>query len=187
MKIVGLDLETTGLSYEDGHRIIEVGMVKVEYDTATFERKVIDKMVLRIHPNRTISADAQAVHGISLSDLVGCKQFAAHAADIVQFLSDAGLLVGHNLINFDAPFLAFELMAAGQTPPGHLQMADTMEARWATPHGKLPNLGELCYALEVPYDPSAAHSAEYDIEKTLDCFFTGHRLGWFKLPEGVAT
>lgn len=185
MKIIGLDLETTGLSYEDGHRIIEVGMIKVEYDTTTFKRETTDKMVLRIHPNRTISADAQAVHGISLSDLVGCKQFAAHAADIVQFLSDADLLVGHNLINFDGPFLAMELMAAGQKPPSHLRMFDTIEARWATPHGKLPSLGELCYALEIPYDSKAAHSAEYDIARTLEAFQKGLELGWFKIPEGT--
>lgn len=186
MVIIGLDLETTGLSYEDGHRIIEVGMIKVKYDpTASRVVKAIDKYVKRVHPNRSIPADAQAIHGISLADVAGCPQFHVLAPEIVDFMSDAKLLVGHNLIGFDAPFLAMELMAAKQVPPEHLKMADTIDARWATPHGKLPNLGELCYALEIPYDPSAAHSAEYDIERTLLAYFRGLELGWFKLPEGL--
>ena len=185
MIIIGLDLETTGLSYEDGHRIIEVGMIKAELDLYSFKAKTIAHHIQRIHPNRSIPADAVAIHGITLSDLAGCPQFHDVAADIVSFMSDARLLVGHNLIGFDAPFLAMELMAAGQIPPAHLKMLDTIDARWATPHGKMPNLGELCYALEVPYDPMAAHSAEYDINRTLEAFYKGLELGWFKIPEGM--
>lgn len=185
MIIIGLDLETTGLSFEDGHRIIEVGMIKLDFDPVGGGSSEIGRLIQRIHPNRSIPADAVAVHGITLHDLVGCPQFADVAESIVNFLDDADLLVGHNLVGFDAPFLAMELMAAGKTPPEHLRMVDTIDARWATPHGKLPNLGELCYALEIGYDPSAAHSAEYDIRCTLHAFLAGYKLGWFKLPDGV--
>ena len=185
MVIIGLDLETTGLSYENGHRIIEVGMIKQELDLYSHKARTVGHYIQRIHPNRTVPADAVAIHGITLSDLVGCPQFHAVAADVVDFMSDARLLVGHNLISFDGPFLAMELMAAGQKPPSHVRMFDTIEARWATPHGKLPSLGELCYALEIPYDSKAAHSAEYDIARTLEAFQKGLELGWFKIPEST--
>lgn len=184
LTIVGLDLETTGLDYEKGHRICEVGLIKHVFDGK--DAVLTDKYVRRIHPNRTIPADAIAVHGITLADVAGCPEFHVEAPNIMRFLDDADLLVGHNLIGFDAPFFAFELVAAGHTPPAHLQMFDTMvDARWATPHGKLPNLGELCYALDLGYDPAAAHSAEYDIDMTLQAFYKGLALGWYKLPEGL--
>lgn len=183
MTIAGLDLETTGLDYEKGHRIIEVGILKYEYNGSSHH--LIDKLVVRVHPDRSISADAIAVHGITLSDLAGCPVFKDVAASIDAFMSDVDLLVGHNLIKFDAPFFAFEMMAAGYTFKPGLECVDTLEARWATPNGKTPNLGELCYALEEDYDPEAAHSAEYDIEKTMACFFKGLELGFYKLPEGL--
>lgn len=185
LTIVGLDLETTGLDYEKGHRIIEVGMIKHAFDGTT--PTLVDKYVRRIHPNRTVPADSIAVHGITLADLAGCPEFHVEAPKIMRFLDGVDLLVGHNLIGFDAPFIAFELIAAGYAPPATLQMFDTMvDARWATPQGKLPNLGELCYALDLGYDPAAAHSAEYDIDMTLRAFYKGLELGWYKLPESLS-
>jgi DNA polymerase III subunit epsilon len=53
------------------------------------------------------------------------------------------------------------------------------EARWATLFGQLPNLGELCFACGVPYDPSLAHAPEYDIRVNMEAFFKACRWGFF--------
>lgn len=178
--IIGLDLETTGIDPEK-HRIIEVGMVACNIAT----RKVVGKYVKRIHPERSIPADAQAIHGISLLDVTSCLPFKDHAGEITAFMARGNVLLGHNLIGFDAPFLAIELQRAGYSPP-NMQLFDTMtESRWATPNGKLPTLGELCYAFGLTYDSTKAHGAEYDILKTLQAFFRGLDAKVFRLPENI--
>ncbi len=54
--------------------------------------------------------------------------------------------------------------------------------RWATANGKNPKLGELCWALQVDYDPALAHAAEYDVQKTAECLWRGVDAGLYKLP-----
>ena len=38
-------------------------------------------------------------------------------------------------------------------------------------------------ALEIEFDKSKAHSAEYDISTTMKCFFKGLERGFYKVPE----
>ena len=177
--VIALDIETTGLEVEKGHKIIELAMISFDLSIG----KPIAKYNQRIHPERSILAEAQAVHGISIHDLIGCPAFKDVAADVSAFLSKGDLLIGHNIVSFDAPFIAAELSQAGARLPT-VELFDTMlEGRWATPHGKVPNLGELCYALEIPYDKSRAHGALYDTAICLKAFIKGVQLGAFKLPE----
>ena len=63
--IIGIDLETTGLNQEDGHRIIEIALLSYDSDT----QELTDKWIQRFDPERPIDAAAQAVHGIAYSDL----------------------------------------------------------------------------------------------------------------------
>ena len=178
MKILGLDTETTGLEQERGHRIIEIALLT--YDLAT--RKLVDKYVQRIDPERAIDAGAQAVHGITYSDLVGQPKWNDVAQTISDRLSTADLLIAHNM-GFDGPFIAAELHRVGVNVPNVHSLCTMTEARWACPDGKLPRLGELCFALGIPYDPSAAHSAEYDVDVMMQCFFQGLERGFYELPK----
>ena len=168
MKIVGLDLETTGL-FAPEHRIIEVYAGVWDSDT----RKLASFINQRIDPERSIMAEAQRVHGISLLDLVGKPKFKDVAPALHGMLARADLLVAHNGAEFDLPFLNMEFKRVGlskiETP-----MFDTMTAgRWATAFGKVPNLGELCFACDVSYDTSKAHAASYDVDVMMECFFKG--------------
>jgi len=178
MKIVGLDTETTGLFTPD-HRIIEVYAGLWDFDTHKRERV----LEYRINPERSIAADAQRVHGISASDLIGKPTFHAIAPHLITFLGDADLIVAHNGDGFDVPYLNQELKRCG-FPLITTPSFDTMlSGRWATPNGKLPNLGELCFACDVPYDPAKAHAASYDVEVMVECFFRGCDWKWFELPK----
>lgn len=179
MRITGLDIETTGLKQEDGHRIIEVAMLT--YDLGT--RTLIDKLVQRINPERPIDPGAQAVHGISFGELVDEPTWKTVAPLVSSFLARTDIAVAHNA-SFDAPFVAMELIRIGVDVPD-VPFFDTLDARWATPFGKKPNLGELCFALDVPYDTSKAHGAEYDVEVMMQCFFKGIDLGFFDISKHI--
>jgi len=176
MLISGLDIETTGLKYEDGHRIIEV-CVSV-YDFETREHKGYFEQ--RIDPQRSIFADAQRVHGISLDMLAGKPVFKDVAPKLVKLLQLSDIVVGHNGMNFDFPFIAWELMQNGFQMPT-FEPFDTLHARWATWNGKQPKLEELCFALGIEYDHSKAHAARYDVDVMMEAFFAARDRGYFQL------
>lgn len=164
-KVCVLDTETTGLSFDDGHRIIEIAALVL--DMSTF--KAIDKLEQRISPGRSIDPKAQLVHGISLDDLVGKPKFKEVEPALTKMIDGCDLLVAHNL-TFDAGFLIGEYGLLEKEFP-EIECFDTMtEFRWATPMGKLPNLKELCFACDVEYKDDLAHAAMYDVIVLARCF-----------------
>jgi DNA polymerase-3 subunit epsilon len=186
MLICGSDTETTGLLGKDGtpgdHRIIEVyaGL----WDTKT--RKQVDELFLRINPQRSIDVKAQQVHKISLADLAGCPIWKGVAEQVRDFHEEGDLVIGHNWDGFDAPFIDGELLRVG-LPKLTKPTFDTMlKGRWATPMGTVPNLGALCFACGVPYDPAQAHAAGYDVRVMMQAFFNGLDWGFFEIDQPAA-
>lgn len=170
-----LDTETTGLDPNDGHRVIEVALIR--YDMTG---RKLEQFIGRFDPERAIDPKAQAVHKISYAMLAGKPLFATAVPEMSEVMNNADFIVAHNL-PFDAKFMAAEYTGAGAVLPNR-PSADTIDARWATFNGKSPNLHELCFALGVPYDPDSAHGAEYDTAVTAACFLEGLRRGFYKLP-----
>lgn len=170
--IIGLDIETTGLDCSK-NRIIELCMGI--HDNGG---KTIKYVTMRFNPKQPIDPKSQAVHHITFEELVAEPEFKDKAAQIGAILSKADLVVIHNA-QFDAPFVKTELERFGVKAP-HVPVYDTMvESRWATPDGKWPRLGELCWALDVDYDTESAHAADYDVECMMKCFFKTIELGFF--------
>lgn len=174
--IAGLDIETTGLLTPD-HRIIEVYIGLWRDDKKVFEYE------RRIDPQRSIAADAQKVHGITASDLMGKPTFDMIAPDIVKILSRAHVFIAHNGAEFDGPFLKQELRRVGHSLPQRPIFDTMLEGVWATPTGKKPRLQELCFACGIDYDPAKAHAAAYDVDRMMECLFRGASWGFFALPE----
>lgn len=174
----GLDIETTGLSFADGHRIIEVGVINCDLDSG----KMLSHYVQRINPQRPIDPKAQEVHGISYEMLANEPPWEQVAPTFHAHLAHAQLLVAHNGAGFDIPFITHEFARVGLPMPAKPLVDTMLEGRWATPLGKLPNLGELCFACSVPYDPSKAHGAAYDIAVMMAAFFKARRKGFFTVP-----
>lgn len=170
-----LDLETTGVN-EPEQRIIEVCCQLYDLDTEEHKKTFL----WRSNPLRKIEAKAQKVHGISLADLEKEPTWDLVAPHVAGAIQPCVLAVAHNGDFFDFPFLQreFARVRQGCTFP---KTFDTMtQARWATHNGKNPKLGELATCLDIPYDPSQAHSAEYDVSIMAKCFFEGRRIGWFQ-------
>lgn len=169
--ITGLDLETTGLDWNDGHRIIEAAAVLYNLDTGAR----LGQYVQRVNPQRPIDPKAQEVHKITFEMLTGEPTWEQVAPSIATVLGRSQYVVAHNGVGFDFPFVTHELQRVGIAVP-LIEGIDTMlEGRWATPFGKLPNLGELCFACGVPYDPSQAHAALYDVERMMEAYFAAAR------------
>lgn len=172
-------METSGLNQSEGHRIIEVAAIQVEIVGDKLVPRA--KFVQRINPQRSIDPDAQAVHGIDISELTGMPTWDVVAPTLMPMLSSSQILIAHNL-DFDGPFLGGELLRIGITPPTCQTFCTMANARWATATGKFPKLQELCFAVGIPYDEALAHGALYDVTVMLQALKRGLQRGFYTLP-----
>lgn len=180
------DIETTGLSQEKGHRIIEICLAMYRTDDWREFKKIGNPWTKRIDPERSIDPAAQHVHGISIEDLKGCEKWEEVSKDFHKLLSACDLVVAHNGDGFDLPFIGLEFLRIGMPIPNFKTFDTMLRGRGCTPMGNVPNLGKLCWAMGVHYDPSEAHAADYDVEKTAESFFEGCRRGWFTPQDAFA-
>ncbi len=106
--LVFFDIETTGLDFKRD-RIVEVGLVIKGRRGRPRERSFL------INPKVPIKKSAYRVHGISFDDVKGEPTFAEIKDELLSLIKD-GVLVGFNILDFDLPFLNFELYRLGHPP-----------------------------------------------------------------------
>jgi DNA polymerase-3 subunit epsilon len=170
------DIESTGIN-EPQERIIETCLIQFDLDSEA----ELKAWLWRSNPLCKIQPKAQKVHGITLADLANEPTFDIVAPAIRGVIEPSFMFVAHNGDDFDVPFIDRECTRVGQRI-NWPRTFDTMKmARWATANGKNPRLGELAKCLDVPYDPTKAHSAEYDVHVMAQCFFEARRIGWFTI------
>lgn len=178
------DIETTGLSQESGHRIIEIAIAiaRLQYDSDDkfigFE-KIGATWNQRINPLRPIDPAAEAVHGISLADLATAPTWDEVAPKVSKIFSKVNVGIAHNAA-FDMPFIALELLRVNQPLPKFEVFCTMDNGRSASPLGAIPSLQDLCWTLGVGYDPSAAHAASYDVDCTVEALKRMLKLGYIK-------
>ena len=109
MRQIVFDLETTGFEFAKGHRIVEIGAVEMINGAVTGRN-----FHVYVNPERDVPIDAYNVHGLSTEFLQDKNTFVHDevAPAFLKFVNDA-MLVAHNGIRFDLPFLNDELRAAG--------------------------------------------------------------------------
>ena len=101
-----LDTETTGLNARLGDRIIEIGCIEL------LSRRVTERTFHQyVNPEREIEEGAARVHGIDREYLADKPKFAAIAAEFLDYVRGAELVI-HNA-EFDVDFLDRELALAG--------------------------------------------------------------------------
>lgn len=179
MLLAGLDIETTGF-LEPDHRIIEVYIGLWQPDG----KKVFEYECL-IDPQRSIPTEASRVHGYTASDVMGQPTFKDRAPSIHAVLSKASAYIWQNGDVFDGPFLDQEFKAVGLALPNRPTFDLMVHGMGATPNGKKPNLGEICYAFGVDYDTNKAHKATYDVDVMMEAYFNGIRFGYFEIPKAA--
>lgn len=156
---IALDTETTGLSPEQGHRIIEIGCVEL-----------IDRRVTKNHfhvylnPEREVDPGAMRVHGISNQFLADKPLFHEIAKDFVQFIDGAELII-HNAA-FDIGFIAHEL---GRIQwPAEIKnictVCDTLLLSREKHPGQRHSLDALCKRYEIDNSHRQLHGALLDAE-----------------------
>lgn len=159
MRQIVLDTETTGLEVGKGHRIIEIGCIELA------ERRATGRTFHRyLNPQRRIDEGALAVHGIDNEFLADKPQFADIAAEFLEFIAGAELVI-HNA-TFDVSFLDAELALAGVQ--GKLaeraRVLDTLALAREKYPGQKNNLDALCKRLNVDHRQRTLHGAMLDAQ-----------------------
>lgn len=156
---VVLDVETTGLHPSQGHRVIDISMIKWQGG------KIVNTFGTLINPGRPISAGATAVHGITAAQLVGAPIFVDIADQVWQFLEGA-VVVAHNA-EFDVRFVNWELARAGYEQWRGVIICTLAMARHLQreKHNKLSDV-----AFRMGIEPERQHSAVGDAMTTLRIF-----------------
>ena len=162
-----VDVETTGLEVEEGHRVCEVAAVR-----GTIAGPVEEFSAL-VNPGRPIDPQAAQVSGISDSAVADAPLFTDVAAEAHAFLSGA-VLVAHNA-RFDAGFLEPEFARAGLALPT-APIVDTTIIAGAVLGLQRRSLGAVAGMLRLPDKPT--HRALNDALTTRGVLMTGlKRLG----------
>jgi DNA polymerase-3 subunit epsilon len=165
MRQIVLDTETTGLSADNGDRIIEIGCVEL------LNRKLTgNNLHFYVNPERDSHEDALKVHGISNEFLRDKPKFAAIADQLLDYLRDAELII-HNA-PFDISFLNKELERMGRAPIKTVigQVTDSLVMAKEMFPGKRNGLDALCDRLGVDNSGRTLHGALLDAELLADVY-----------------
>ncbi|WP_043703445.1 DNA polymerase III subunit epsilon [Tepidimonas taiwanensis] len=165
MRQIVLDTETTGLSPQDGDRIIEIGCVELVNRQLTGNNRHY-----YLNPERDIHEDALRVHGITLEFLADKPRFADIAPELLDYLQGAELII-HNA-PFDLGFLDAEFGRLGLGPTRRLVrgVIDTLVMAKEMWPGKRNGLDALCDRLGVDNSGRQLHGALLDAELLADVY-----------------
>jgi DNA polymerase III subunit epsilon len=165
MRQIVLDTETTGLSPDDGHRIIEIGGIEL------INRKITgNRFHVYINPQRTIDQGAIDVHGIDNLFLADKPYFADIVNDFVAFIDGAELII-HNA-PFDVSFINAELrrLAHGSLIHDICSVLDTLALARKKHPGQRNSLDALCKRYGVDNSHRDLHGALLDAEILADVY-----------------
>ena len=103
-RVICFDLETTGFDYARGDRVIEIGAMELVDNKITG-----NNFHEYINPEgKIIPPDSYKVHKLSNAFLEDKPKFSDVAKKLLDFLGDSPI-VAHNGIDFDFPFINWEL------------------------------------------------------------------------------
>ncbi|MDR7092545.1 DNA polymerase III subunit epsilon [Hydrogenophaga laconesensis] len=165
MRQIVLDTETTGLSAENGDRIIEIGCVEL------LNRKLTgNNLHYYINPERDSHEDALKVHGISNEFLRDKPKFAAIADQLLDYLRGAEVII-HNA-PFDISFLNKEMERLGHPAITTIlgPVTDSLVMAKEMFPGKRNGLDALCDRLGVDNSGRTLHGALLDAELLADVY-----------------
>ncbi len=158
-RLLAVDTETTGMSPDAGHRLVEVARVEIANGALG------ESWSSLVRPGRPIPPDAARVHGITDAMVADAPEPGPVARALREACGDLPL-VFHNA-PFDLPFLVHFLREAG-APPLLNPIVDTLGLARGLPGSGSNALGALAARLGLPPEP--AHRALGDARTTARLF-----------------
>jgi DNA polymerase-3 subunit epsilon len=160
MRQIVLDTETTGLSWERGNRVVEIGCLEL------LERRPTGRHFHRyLNPDRDMEPGAQEVTGLTREFLSDKPRFAQIVDEFMEFVRGAELII-HNA-EFDVGFLNYELSLTGGAfgkLHDHCAVLDTLALARERYPGQRNSLDALCKRLGVDNGHRKLHGALLDAE-----------------------
>ncbi len=157
MRQLFLDTETTGLSPDQGDRVIELGCVEF-----INRRPTGNNLHFYFNPERPNNEEAVRVHGLTDAFLADKPKFAEKSQEIVEYLKGAQIVI-HNAA-FDVGFLdaEFRRVNLGRFADHVDGVLDTLVMAREMYPGKANSLDALCRRLEVDNTNRTLHGALLD-------------------------
>ncbi len=150
-----LDTETTGLNHEDGHRVIEIGIIELENHLPTG-----NYFHYYLNPERDSDKRAQEVHGLSREFLKDKPKFSDIADEFVSYISDSKIII-HNA-SFDIGFLNAELKRCNMKELNDDLIIDTLVIAKKKFIGQSVSLDSLCRKYNIDLTGRDIHGAIKD-------------------------
>ena len=141
MREIILDIETTGLEFKDGHRIIEIGCIELN------KKEVGSTYHEYINPSKTLTKDNIKIHGITNEFLADKPIFEEIADAFLEFIQDS-YIVAHNA-SFDIGFLNFELEKLSKPTISKERVIDTIKIARERFPGQQVSLDALIKKLKI--------------------------------------
>ncbi len=157
MNEVFLDTETTGLSFRDGHKVVEIACIETKDLIAT--GKVFHKL---INPKRVVPEEAFKIHGFSQEFLSDKETFDQVAEEFLSFIKDKKIII-HNA-SFDLGFLDGELGSIQKEKINKKLVIDSLEVARNKFPGTSNSLDALCKRFNIDLSRRLKHNALLDCE-----------------------
>ena len=156
MKEIILDTETTGLSVQDGHRIVEIGCIELDNLIPTG-----NKYHCYLNPEKKVSEKAFEVHGYSDEFLSKQKKFHEIVDEFLNFIKEKKIVI-HNA-EFDLGHLNNELKIIGKKKIDNEIIDTLILARNKFP-GSSISLDSLCKKYRIDNSKRIRHTALVDCD-----------------------
>ena len=157
MSEIFLDTETTGLSVNEKHRIVEIACIETKDLIPT--KKVFHRL---INPERDVPEEAFKVHGFSTEFLKDKSKFAEVADEFTEFIKGKKIII-HNA-PFDLGFLNHELRLVKKNEINKDQVVDSLEIARGKFPGTSNSLDALCKRFNIDLSRRTKHNALLDCE-----------------------
>ena len=157
MNEIFLDTETTGLSFKEGHKIVEIACIETKDLIPT--GKVFHKL---INPKRSVPNEAFKVHGFSEGFLKDKETFDIIADEFLKFVKDKKIII-HNA-PFDLGFLDGELGLLKKEKIDKKLVIDSLEVARNKFPGTSNSLDALCKKFNIDLSRRTKHNALLDCE-----------------------
>jgi DNA polymerase III subunit epsilon len=182
MREIVFDTETTGLSPQNGDRLVEIGCLEMINRVETGRH-----YHCYFNPGRAMPSEAEAVHGLSDRFLSDKPAFADKVEELLEFIGDSPL-VAHNA-SFDFGFINHELGQCGRDHVCTSRMVDTLAIARTKFPGAKHSLDALCARFGVDRSARVKHGALVDAQLLAQVYIEltgGRQIGLTLVAEAIA-